>query len=504
MISHAVQRSAGLANASTLLTQTSCCQDPAKRLSLASETSGWAQTYNYDAFGNRAVAAGSYMPNEGFTPSGTVASVFPASNNRLVRGAGDSYDGAGNQTAWATVPPSASGSWFTYDGENRLLTANVANQGGASFVYDGEGRRVQKISSSGAVTTYVHDAMGNLAAEYSTAAPAAAGTQYLTSDFLGSTRLITDASGNPVRCFDYLPFGEEIPAGMNGRSGCYETMGSPQYPSPPDVADQKFTGKERDAETGLDYFGARYFSAAQGRFTSPDWSAKPQPIPYADLGDPQTLNLYAYVRNNPLSVADLDGHGGCDGAPGLCAAIRDAVSNGGSIDDGRAAHDQAQQQSQKEKAQQQTPYQAGNREANVVYHETSALQPVNGKSDSGDLHDARVGAAHVYNNLNDKSKFQDTGTLNSGEQKALAGGYGPAVRAYNDSVSAVSEAASGADTTNGSKHFFVRDVTAGDAQHVPSWANGNQIVYGPFRTTAGGDGPIHQGDTVYIWINNTR
>ncbi len=216
VISHAVLRSTGLANASTVLAQRFCCQGPANRLSSASETGGWAQNYDYDAFGNRAVAAGSYMPNEGFTPSGTVAGVFPASNNRLVRGAGDAYDGAGNQTAWATVPPSTSGSWFTYDGENRLLTANVANQGGASFVYDGEGRRVEKISSSGAVTTYVHDAMGNLAAEYSTAAPAAAGTQYLTSDYLGSTRLITDASGNPVRCFDYLPFGEEIPAGMNG------------------------------------------------------------------------------------------------------------------------------------------------------------------------------------------------------------------------------------------------------------------------------------------------
>jgi RHS repeat-associated protein len=68
------------------------------------------------------------------------------------------------------------------------------------------------------------------------------------------------------------------------------------------------TGKERDAETGLDFFGARYFSAAQGRFTSPDWSASPEPVPYADLGDPQSLNRYAYVRNNPLSRTDLSGH----------------------------------------------------------------------------------------------------------------------------------------------------------------------------------------------------
>jgi RHS repeat-associated protein len=81
-----------------------------------------------------------------------------------------------------------------------------------------------------------------------------------------------------------------------------------------DVTCPKFTSKERDAETGLDYFGARYYSASQGRFTSPDWSSKPQPVPYADLKDPQTLNLYAYVRNNPLSRIDPDGHFDCSGA----------------------------------------------------------------------------------------------------------------------------------------------------------------------------------------------
>jgi hypothetical protein len=45
-----------------------------------------------------------------------------------------------------------------------------------------------------------------------------------------------------------------------------------------------------------------------GRFLSPDWSVKVQPVPYAKLGDPQSLNLYSYVRNNPLSRVDKDGH----------------------------------------------------------------------------------------------------------------------------------------------------------------------------------------------------
>ena len=69
-----------------------------------------------------------------------------------------------------------------------------------------------------------------------------------------------------------------------------------------------FTGKERDAESGLDYFGARYFSGGMGRFTSPDWLASPAPVPYGDFSDPQTLNLFSYARNNPLSLVDPDGH----------------------------------------------------------------------------------------------------------------------------------------------------------------------------------------------------
>jgi len=80
----------------------------------------------------------------------------------------------------------------------------------------------------------------------------------------------------------------------------------------------EFTGKERDAETGLDYFGARYMSAAQGRFTSPD-------KPFADQHpeDPQSWNLYGYVRNNPLAHIDTDGQ--------ACFAL-----NGGSAFCGRA------------------------------------------------------------------------------------------------------------------------------------------------------------------------
>ena len=73
-------------------------------------------------------------------------------------------------------------------------------------------------------------------------------------------------------------------------------------------AGSRSTGKERDTESGNDYFEARYYSSAMGRFMSPDWSAKEEPVPYAKLGDPQTLNLYSYVENGPLNRVDADGH----------------------------------------------------------------------------------------------------------------------------------------------------------------------------------------------------
>ena len=101
------------------------------------------------------------------------------------------------------------------------------------------------------------------------------------------------------KCYDYYPFGEDIAAATGGRPGCY---GSGVYPGTgPDMVSEKFTGKERDWETGLDFFGARYFSGAQGRFTSPD------PKVFGRLIDPQQWNRYSYVRNNPFVYVDPDG-----------------------------------------------------------------------------------------------------------------------------------------------------------------------------------------------------
>ena len=70
----------------------------------------------------------------------------------------------------------------------------------------------------------------------------------------------------------------------------------------------RHTGHEQDAESGLYNYGARPYSNQLGRFMTPDWSAIPVPIPYADLHDPQSLNKYSYVYNNPLRYVDPNGH----------------------------------------------------------------------------------------------------------------------------------------------------------------------------------------------------
>ena len=149
----------------------------------------------------------------------------------------------------------------------------------------------------------------NGGATYSTDVPGGGGgggapqIHWLVTDQLGTPRMIFDQSGSlaNVSRHDYLPFGEELfggPPNLPGTGGRLTTQGY----SASDNVRQKFTQKERDIETGLDYFEARYFSSTQGRFTSPDdFLNDTHPT------DPAGWNLYAYVRNTPLRYVDPTG-----------------------------------------------------------------------------------------------------------------------------------------------------------------------------------------------------
>ena len=184
---------------------------------------------------------------------------------------------------------------MTYDAENRQRTFNGTV---GQYFYDGDGHRVKKLDSSG-TTVFVYNAGGQLIAEYhSDPVPPPAGgggTSYLTSDHLGSTRVVTRSDGTVKARYDCLPFGEELGSGIGQRTtGLGYSLA--------DSTKQKFTQKERDSESGLDYFIARYYSSAQGRFTSVDPATSS-----AHALNPQSWNRYAYVFNNPLILIDPDG-----------------------------------------------------------------------------------------------------------------------------------------------------------------------------------------------------
>jgi RHS repeat-associated protein len=252
----------------------------------------WGNSYGYDAWGN--------LLTKNVTKCGAeFLSVVAQANNQL---GGYGYDAAGNLTSAQTPTGQATSS---FDAENRLTTASL---GGATttYTYDADGQRVrkdvagaasteymyfngeviaEKNATSGAWTNYMFFAGNRVARRDSSNA-----VSYYFSDHLKTTDIVTDALGNIKSESDFYPWGGELQFTAN------------------DSNHYKFTGKERDSETGLDYFGARYYSQALGRFITPDWSATPVPVPYADLTDPQTLCQYCYVRDLPTTRYDADGH----------------------------------------------------------------------------------------------------------------------------------------------------------------------------------------------------
>lgn len=272
--------------------------------------------WQYDSFGNRLSQ----------TPSGSSASVpNPISatyntNNQIqtssIPGVGSSsYDAAGNQTFDGI-------NTMLYDAEDRICAVSNSLTGQVTqYVYNAEGQRVAKghsASQPGALVcpsagdfqptaTYVlgpngeemtelnssgnwqHTniyANGELLATYDQE-----GSQQLLhfniADPLGSKRVQASASGNTELNWTNLPFGDSLNSNGTGQ----------------DATEHHFTGKERDTESGLDYFGARHYASSMGRFMSPD----PSGLYFANPANPQTLNLYSYVLNNPLVNIDPSG-----------------------------------------------------------------------------------------------------------------------------------------------------------------------------------------------------
>ncbi len=174
------------------------------------------------------------------------------------------------------------GQWDVYLANIAILRAD----GSVVQLYAGQSSSVASVSGWGAGGSH-----SMTSATESTATggdPQIANTYYL-ADPLGTTQFEFNSGGWPTWRGEFAPFGQELDGELTANH-------------------YKFTGKERDAESGLDYFGARYYASSMGRWMSPDWADKPEAVPYSDLANPQSLNLYGYVNNNPLSHSDPDGH----------------------------------------------------------------------------------------------------------------------------------------------------------------------------------------------------
>jgi RHS repeat-associated protein len=226
------------------------------------------------------------------------------------------YDASGNMTDDGENA-------YLYDAEGRICAATDYLGIMTGYLYDAAGNRVAKgslqnwgcdITTNGFQQTagYVVDAGGQQLTEVDGSnnwkhtniwaggrqigTYDAQGLHFYIDDPLGTRRGQVSATGTLEATYQSLPFGD----GYNS---------IPYVTGAEDPTENHFTGKERDTESGNDYMFARYYNSATGRFLSPDWDAKSSdPVPYAKLDNPQSLNLYSYVGNNPLSRADADGH----------------------------------------------------------------------------------------------------------------------------------------------------------------------------------------------------
>jgi len=206
------------------------------------------------------------------------------------------YDAAGN-----LIQPGPIGGPYVFDAENHLISA-----GGMDYLYDGDGKRVGKAPASAPTQpNYLYwygmgpdileetDGAGNyLYRDFRFNGMLLARGEddwvdHFFADALDNTRCVYGDNDPDGGCSDYYPFGGERPI-ASSNNGVNVPF--------------KFTGKERDSESGLDNFGARYNSSNFGRFMSPD-----PLMASATVYNPQTWNRYTYALNNPLKFIDPNG-----------------------------------------------------------------------------------------------------------------------------------------------------------------------------------------------------
>ena len=298
---------------------------------------------------------------------------------------------------------------------------------------------------------------------------------YYFDDPLGTRRAQANSAGVLEAVYQSLPFGDGYAANTTD-----------------DPTENHFTGKERDTETGNDYFGARYYNSTAGRWLSPDWIAFPDTVPYANYSNPQTLNLYAYTLNNPLGLVDMDGHDGCyaEGMPADCGVLSSLVLAEAAVQDESDADNLVDALIGYNERDQLAKEKAKERIGNIIYNETGGLRPETeeGSGSSQDMHNARVAIADVIDN-------RERAGAGGGVASDQVGANERNTSQYEDSQSAASEAANSSDVTGGSEHFY---LDYGQGQ--PKWAVGKKTTsYGPFKNAAGG-GDVPRGADVMIII----
>ena len=267
--------------------------DSLYRLTEAKETSNgssqvWKQTFECDRYGNR-TAYDKWLGTTAQTLSAVEEPTIDNTNNRLSSGQGYTFDAKGNMIVDAV------GRQFTFNGDNKQTEVkDASNNIIGRYWFDGEGKRIKKETAS-ETTVFVYSA-GKLIAEYSTGTPPQnPTTSWTVTDQLGSPRVIVNGLAEVVSRRDFMPFGEELEA-----DGTYRITA--QKYGQTDSVRQKFTGYQKDEETGLDFAEARMYQNLHGRFTAVD-----PLLASGKSANPQTFNRYVYVGNRPLTVTDPTG-----------------------------------------------------------------------------------------------------------------------------------------------------------------------------------------------------